>query len=84
MQMPGMDGLEATRRLRIHEHGRGARAYVVAMTANASREDRQACQAAGMDYFLTKPTRAIDLRAALERAALRLRPGAPHLESQAA
>ena len=72
MQMPRMDGLEATRRLRLHEAGGTARAFVAAMTANVSREDRQACEAAGMDGFLSKPARLADLQAIIVRAAKRV------------
>jgi len=54
MHMPGVDGLEATRRLR-EMGGRAARAPVVALTANAMASDRQRCIAAGMDDFLCKP-----------------------------
>ncbi|MBL8473177.1 MAG: PAS domain-containing protein [Rhodocyclaceae bacterium] len=53
MQMPLMDGLEATRRLR--REPRNAALPVLAMTANAYREDRDACRAAGMNDFVTKP-----------------------------
>ena len=52
--MPDMDGLEAARRIRAAEHG-GPRTRIVALTANAFSEDREACLAAGMDAFLTKP-----------------------------
>ncbi|MCX8018727.1 MAG: response regulator, partial [Rhodocyclaceae bacterium] len=50
-RLPGMDGWETTRRLRAQ----GWRGPVVALTANATEEDRRACLAAGMDDFLPKP-----------------------------
>ena len=53
MQMPRMDGLEATRRIRAMPEGE--KQLIIAMTANAFAEDRQRCLAAGMDQFCTKP-----------------------------
>jgi two-component system sensor histidine kinase/response regulator len=53
MQMPGMDGLEATRRIRAS--GQRADLPIIAMTANASDADRDACLQAGMNDHVTKP-----------------------------
>jgi len=54
--MPGSDGIEAARRIRAAESEHGARRTpIIALTANALDEDRDACLAAGMDGFLTKP-----------------------------
>jgi signal transduction histidine kinase/PleD family two-component response regulator len=54
MQMPEMDGLEATRRIRVLETGR-RRTPIIAMTANAMQRERDACFEAGMDDFIAKP-----------------------------
>jgi signal transduction histidine kinase len=63
-QLPGLDGWEATRRIRAAEAG-ARRTPIIALTANARREDREACLAAGMDHFLTKPVRLEELAAVL-------------------
>jgi PAS domain S-box-containing protein len=55
LHMPGIDGLEAARRIRAAETETGSRTPIIALTANAFHEDRAACLAAGMDDFLVKP-----------------------------
>jgi CheY-like chemotaxis protein len=72
-QMPHMDGLTATRAIREAERQTGAHVPIAAMTANAFAEDREACIAAGMDDYLSKPVRLADLRAMIERWATRVR-----------
>jgi len=67
-QMPVLDGIEATRRLRVHEQGAGLpNVPVVALTANAMPQDRQRCTAAGMDDHLAKPFKHEELAAVLRR-----------------
>jgi CheY-like chemotaxis protein len=70
VHMPGCDGIEATRRIREAEQG-GAHTPIVALTANAFDEDRDACIAAGMDGFLTKPLDRERLVATLAAADVR-------------
>jgi CheY-like chemotaxis protein len=65
VQMPELDGLEATRRIR--SAGIAHRPWIIAMTANAMEGDREACLAAGMDDYVSKPIRPDELQAALER-----------------
>jgi signal transduction histidine kinase/ActR/RegA family two-component response regulator len=66
MQMPVMDGLEATRRIRALAGG-GSRVPIVALTANAMQSDQDACRQAGMDDFLAKPFDRAGLAACIER-----------------
>ncbi len=67
-QMPVLDGIEATRRLRMHELETGSpNLPVVALTANAMPHDRQRCAAAGMDDHLAKPFKQEELAAVLRR-----------------
>ena len=67
VQMPEMDGLETARRIAA-EPPRGQKPRIIAITANALRGDRDACLAAGMEDYLSKPILLDDLRAALLRA----------------
>ena len=64
-QMPGMDGFEATRRIR--EKLAGKPLPIIAITANAMAGDREACLAAGMNDFVSKPVYREELRACLEK-----------------
>jgi PAS domain S-box-containing protein len=72
VQMPEMDGLEATRRIRS-DVSATKQPQIVAMTANAMEGDREACLAAGMDDYLSKPIKPMALAQALEAAAERRR-----------
>ncbi|HEX8172925.1 MAG TPA: ATP-binding protein [Thermoanaerobaculia bacterium] len=64
VQLPGIDGMEATRRLRE----RGVQTPIVALTAHSGRDDRDRCLAAGMNQVLTKPVDATQLAAAIRTA----------------
>ena len=64
VQMPEMDGLEATRRI-AQRWGATERPRILAMTANAMQGDREECLAAGMDDYITKPIRVAALQQAL-------------------
>ncbi len=67
VQMPEMDGLDATRRLRQLESLRGGYTPVIALTALALKGDSERCRAAGMDAYLTKPLNTVELFALLAR-----------------
>ena len=68
IQMPVLNGLEATSRFRASEAvTEGRRLPVIAMTANAMEADREACEAAGMDDFISKPINAPELKACIAR-----------------
>ena len=64
VQMPEMDGLEATRHIFDHVEATG-RPWIVAMTANAMDGDRERCIAAGMQGYISKPIRVDELVEAL-------------------
>jgi signal transduction histidine kinase/ligand-binding sensor domain-containing protein/DNA-binding response OmpR family regulator len=73
MQMPEMDGLEVTRAIRSRWPQSGP--LIVAMTANAFEQDREACFAAGMDFYVSKPVPASELQRVLEECYARVPAG---------
>jgi CheY-like chemotaxis protein len=77
VQMPEMDGLEATAAIREKEELSGNRQAVIALTAHAMKGDQERCVAAGMDGYLSKPIRPQELDAILETYLMRRR-ATPH------
>jgi CheY-like chemotaxis protein len=69
VQMPEMDGLEASQQI-SKTFRPGKKPWIIAMTANAMEGDREACLAAGMNDYLSKPVQMTALRNVLERACL--------------
>jgi PAS domain S-box-containing protein len=80
VEMPELDGLQATAALREREQGTGRHVPIVAMTAHAMKGDRERCLAAGMDGYVSKPFRADDLHDILENVVTQDSPdaAAPH------
>jgi two-component system, sensor histidine kinase and response regulator len=70
VQMPEMDGFEATAAIRAGERGSSRHIPIVAMTAHAMQGDRERCLAAGMDSYLSKPIKAQQLSELLEKFAV--------------
>jgi two-component system sensor histidine kinase/response regulator len=66
VQMPEMDGLQATTAIRKAEGATGAHVPIIALTAHAMKGDREICIAAGMDEYLSKPINAEELFVLIE------------------
>jgi CheY-like chemotaxis protein len=82
VQMPELDGLEATAAVRAQERNTGRHVPIVAMTARAMKGDREDCLAAGMDSYVSKPLQAGELFDALERLAASHPAAASEMESR--
>ena len=65
--MPGIDGFEATQRIRGDRAGQSAKTPIVALTADALAGDRERCLEAGMDDYMTKPVAAAQLAGTIRR-----------------
>jgi CheY-like chemotaxis protein len=73
VQMPELDGLQATGMIRLEERKTGRHIWIVAMTAHAMQGDRERCLAAGMDGYLSKPIAYKDLLELLREQSRKLR-----------
>jgi two-component system, sensor histidine kinase and response regulator len=67
IQMPEMDGFEATAAIRAKEKFTGMHIPIIAMTANALKGDQERCLSAGMDAYISKPIRTNELFATIEK-----------------
>ncbi len=86
VHMPGINGYEATARIRQIEQTTGTHVPIIAMTANAMKGDREQCLAAGMDDYIAKPLRSTELFHVVEQFSRRTTlqetaPAAPALEA---
>ena len=72
VQMPVMDGLEATAAIRRRERENGGHIPIVALTAHAMKGDDERCRAAGMDAYLSKPVTTVELRRTIESFAAKV------------
>ncbi|MEO8472705.1 MAG: response regulator [Chryseolinea sp.] len=70
VQMPKMDGLEATRMIRLKQYHQPV---IISMTANAMQGDREECMKAGMDDYISKPVKLEALVSVLEKWAIHVK-----------
>ena len=77
MQMPIMDGVEATRKIRLNELGTARHMPIVAITANAFEDDRRKCFEAGMDGYVVKPVSAKAIGDEVDRVMALFSPARP-------
>jgi CheY-like chemotaxis protein len=78
LQMPEMDGIEATIAIRAEERASGAHIPIIAMTAAAMKGDRERCLESGMDDYISKPINSKELAVAIERVSTKQEPAASH------
>jgi two-component system sensor histidine kinase/response regulator len=82
VQMPEIDGLTATRKIREREEGTGSHIPIIAMTAHAMKGDRERCLQAGMDDFLNKPVSSVEIEEVIARVLGIEQPSTPPPEPQ--
>ena len=78
LHMPQLDGFQVIRAIREREQAAGGHLPVIALTARSRQEDRESCLAAGMDEYLSKPIRAAEMFATIDRMVADRGVSAPH------